>query len=458
MREYNHGSISKHKRASGLVWRGSIRFRDDGSKWTQVTRIFTDKDGEPIKAYPDKDEDTPDNRGKATAEKALAAWRAELIEADRRADAEAAEAARKAEEAEQRVLVADYVDHHIERLATLQAIEQSTKRDYKKAATLIRAEFADVAIQDLTTRMVEDFVLKLINGERLRHDQSDGMRSKLSVVTATKYYRVLKAALQRAVDPDHIVMWNAAAGVKLPEKTTTEKNVLDAASCARLIDFIAKGEPTPTMTGAALGLLAGLGPAEACGLRWRNVDLSQDKPSIHIEEVLGFADNGDYLKEPKCATRRRTIPIPSQLRDCLERRKKAYVEECKLAGVPLMGDMFVLGDCTGSFYSPRNLSRSWSALAESLRLKGTISPNVKFYDLRHHYATSLVKSGADVKSVSSLMGHADPMMTLRVYAQSDPEAKSAAVNRMEGLHKSVMAFESKDADEKRQAEKTGTSD
>ncbi len=40
--------------------------------------------------------------------------------------------------------------------------------------------------------------------------------------------------------------------------------------------------------------------------------------------------------------------------------------------------------------------------------------------LRHFFASSLISGGASVKTVSTLLGHSSPVITLRVYAHLFP--------------------------------------
>jgi integrase len=53
-------------------------------------------------------------------------------------------------------------------------------------------------------------------------------------------------------------------------------------------------------------------------------------------------------------------------------------------------------------------------------------PHIRFHDLRHTFATRLVRSGVDIVTVQHLLGHSNIMMTSR-YAHSDADAKMAAV-------------------------------
>ncbi|WP_237490887.1 tyrosine-type recombinase/integrase [Streptomyces sp. XHT-2] len=46
--------------------------------------------------------------------------------------------------------------------------------------------------------------------------------------------------------------------------------------------------------------------------------------------------------------------------------------------------------------------------------------------LRHFYASALLDAGENVKAVSEYMGHADPGMTLRVYAHLMTDSRERA--------------------------------
>ena len=43
-------------------------------------------------------------------------------------------------------------------------------------------------------------------------------------------------------------------------------------------------------------------------------------------------------------------------------------------------------------------------------------PHARLHDLRHVHATTLLLAGAQVHVVAARLGHADPSITLRVYA------------------------------------------
>jgi site-specific recombinase XerD len=57
-------------------------------------------------------------------------------------------------------------------------------------------------------------------------------------------------------------------------------------------------------------------------------------------------------------------------------------------------------------------------------------PGLNWQVLRRSYATWLVQSGADLKSVQGQMLHTDPELAMLVYAQIVPASQRTAVTQM----------------------------
>ena len=57
---------------------------------------------------------------------------------------------------------------------------------------------------------------------------------------------------------------------------------------------------------------------------------------------------------------------------------------------------------------------------------------MKFYDLRHTFATRLIQAGVDLYRVQKLMKHKSPQMTQR-YAHHYPESLRDGVEVLDGL-------------------------
>ena len=59
--------------------------------------------------------------------------------------------------------------------------------------------------------------------------------------------------------------------------------------------------------------------------------------------------------------------------------------------------------------------------------KGAELPALRFHDLRHSFATRILQRGADIKTVSALLGHADIATTTK-YLHATDESKKRAVD------------------------------
>jgi integrase len=60
-------------------------------------------------------------------------------------------------------------------------------------------------------------------------------------------------------------------------------------------------------------------------------------------------------------------------------------------------------------------------------------PGLRLHDMRHYYATSLIRQGLDIVAVSALLGHSRPSITADIYAhvRADGEDRArAALARM----------------------------
>ena len=60
-------------------------------------------------------------------------------------------------------------------------------------------------------------------------------------------------------------------------------------------------------------------------------------------------------------------------------------------------------------------------------------PNFHPHILRHSFASLAITGGADIASVSELLGHSDKAVTLRMYSHADEESKQRAASLVRNL-------------------------
>ncbi len=75
----------------------------------------------------------------------------------------------------------------------------------------------------------------------------------------------------------------------------------------------------------------------------------------------------------------------------------------------------------GTALEERNFARRWYRLRRRAQREG-IRP-LKLHATRHTWATLALQSGKSVRWVADQLGHADPALTLRVYAHAIREAE-----------------------------------
>lgn len=122
----------------------------------------------------------------------------------------------------------------------------------------------------------------------------------------------------------------------------------------------------------------------------------------------GKDENGKCERKtgtPKTRTSRREIPIPKQILEIMKSIRKKSNSKYVIANA-------------ASPVSVRSYQRSFELLLKKLNIahKG-------FHALRHTFATRALECGMDVKTLSEILGHKNPTITLNRYVHSLMEHK-----------------------------------
>jgi integrase len=229
----------------------------------------------------------------------------------------------------------------------------------------------------------------------VRHSDVQSWVSDLSndrsATTVIRAYGVLASILDIAVR-DRRILTNPARGVRLPRKTRHPHVYLTDDQVSSLA-LAAKGHGTLVLVLAYCGLRWG----EAAGLRVRDVDLLRRRINVNRSAV----EVGSTIEvgTPK-SHKRRSVPFPATL-------VPALGEAC--AGKD--SDDLVFSDLRGEFIKRAHNDIGWFGSAVRAAGLERITP----HSLRHTAASLAVRSGANVKAVQRMLGHASAAMTLDVY-------------------------------------------
>jgi integrase len=399
---YSAGNVIK---ARGK-WRGQILYTDEAGNRKRLSKNLEDADG-PIPC------DARTNRGKNRALAALDRWRAELIEADAKAETQGKPSPNLAG-----MTVGEYLDAFLDELGATQHVEESTLTGYRSSARAIKADLGDRYVTDLTTADVQQWEIDLLG-------------RGLSNRTATKHFRLLSQAIQAVVDSGKL-MTNPCKSVKLPKYQREQPHAMTREQTNELLATLAALPQTREVAAARISLCSGMRRGEVCALTWADVD--EAAGMVHVTKAIGEGAGGAYIKTPKNHYSVRDIPMTPQLADAFKARRSYVLAEAGKQDVTpspsQLAAAYVLGDLSGSYPNPAVIGRGWIQLRSLLNITDAQGRPLKFHDLRHTYATLAIQAGADVKSLSSILGHKDASMTLNVYASSDEGARRLAAKRI----------------------------
>jgi integrase len=213
-------------------------------------------------------------------------------------------------------------------------------------------------------------------------------------------HAVLRAALAQAVRWEWAPT-NAAGAARLRQPKQAPREAM-AIEDVRAVIRVARELDSAAGMAMRLAAVAGLRRAELAALRWDDVDgdgLTVDK-SV---EVVRTAERGKpdvRVALTKTANRRHVSLDTETLAEI------AALREVREAVSPYM---FSLTD------GPPNPDRIGWWWTRTRRVAG-IDPKWRLHDLRHWTATAAISSGHDIRTVAGRLGHANPAMTMRVYA------------------------------------------
>lgn len=167
--------------------------------------------------------------------------------------------------------------------------------------------------------------------------------------------------------------------------------------------------------GIILCLYTGLRLGELLALTWDDIDFHAGLLTVNKTSYV-LKDNGTYricVDTPKTDSSIRVIPIPKPILSELKRIKKKNCAE------------FVISTCKGGRVSNRSYQTTFKRV---LKKAGVEYKN--FHVLRHTFATRALECGMDIKTLSEIMGHKSPVITMNRYVHSLMETKRKAMNTL----------------------------
>jgi integrase len=171
--------------------------------------------------------------------------------------------------------------------------------------------------------------------------------------------------------------------------------------------------------GAGLGMRQG----EVLGLAVEDVDFL--RRVVHVRRQVKIVGSRLVFGLPK-SREEREVPLPDEV----GLRLAAHIAEYPPAGVTLPwqapGGKPVTAGLVFTSRERKAIDRnSWNRYAWHVALEKAgmaTGREAGFHQLRHHFASTALYAGCDVRSLADWLGHGDPGFTLRVYSHMMPAA------------------------------------
>ena len=237
--------------------------------------------------------------------------------------------------------------------------------------------------------------------------------SGLSATSVLRAHGVLASILDGAVR-DRRLSSNPARGVNLPRKSPKRRAYLSAAQ----VELLAResGSYCPLVLFLAY---TGLRWGEAIALRVESTDLLRRR--VQVTENAVRVGRDLVVGTPKSHSSR-SVPVPAFL-----------VEHLARACEGKSRDQLVFGEGRIHLHPPNSRDGWFVASVRRAQAIDPEFPRVTLHDLRHTAASLAVSTGAHVKAVQRMLGHASAAMTLDTYADlfdADLDAVSDALDEL----------------------------
>lgn len=310
-----------------------------------------------------------------------------------------------------RITVAEYLDRWLETHAM--AIRPRTLASYRYLVEeYIKPALGEMPLQALQPATISKLYLDL-------HTTGGRRGEGLSARSVAYVHAVLRKAFNDAVHIDRLLTKNPAESAKRPLRERQQRtpvwnpgelrSFLAAASEHRYSAFYA----TAAFTGARRG--------ELLHLRWTDLDL--DVRTMHLRGSAGVID-GQWVDGPTKGGDHRSISLDAGTVALLRDLREEQQAKRQTAADSWEGwDKYVFTTDLGKRIHPDSVSQAMPRLiasANAARAAAGLEPlaHARLHDLRHIHATTLLLEMVPVHVVAARLGHADPAITLRVYAHA----------------------------------------
>ncbi|GGR28849.1 tyrosine-type recombinase/integrase [Agromyces mediolanus] len=316
-------------------------------------------------------------------------------------------------------------------MAATHKLKPKTRRGYEDCFALhIYPTFGNRRINTITSMDVEKWAAEMRTKPKPKHnDDAPDLPYAASTVRGAliALSKVFKYAARH-----RLISGNPCAGIEKPKIVREEPTFLSPQQVERLADWLDDVPPYGLIVRFAA--YTGLRPGELEALRIRDINFLRRHVEVRRQAQHTPKVGLEYIT-PKSAKAVRDVPLTRSLLRALAQHVEAH---------PYRSDPDALlwpgrkkGGAPGkraplSYDVPfRHGSVYRGHLKPALEELGI--PVVRWYDLRHFYASACAAQGIDIHKVARWMGHANINMTYSTYMHLFVDGHEADMERLDAL-------------------------
>jgi integrase len=312
--------------------------------------------------------------------------------------------------------VAELLDEWLE--LNVETWAASTRRDNTSRAELVKTDpIAKRAVARLTVVEVERWHARL-------------RQAGAGEASIRNQHNVLRAALAQAVRWGWISI-NAAGAARLRHPKRSPRSAMTPDQVRTVLAAAASIEPAAELA-LRLAAVTGARRSEVAALQWS--DIAAGRVTFDSSIEVSYVGSGDQRQRALQDAPTKTANLRTV---ALDEHTVVMIEHLRAEREAYGPWMFMVGDDPPS---PERIRWWWNRS----RAIAQLDRRWRLHDLRHWSATTAIGGGADVRMVAGRLGHANPSMTLRVYAHAIDGADGAVAQRLGDsldLHEAVSAPE-----------------
>ena len=267
-------------------------------------------------------------------------------------------------------------------------------------------------------KLVENHILPVLGKVKLKDLRpavidsfyQNRIKAGVGVRTIRYCHAVLHSALEKAVRLE-LLTKNPVKGATPPRKNEAEIIILDE---DQVIQFLIASRGNRHEALFHLAVKTGMRQAELLGIKWSDLNWTTGQLQVR-RQAQRSPGKGYIFCEPKTKAGRRIVPLGEASLNVLRKHLENQRVQKLFTGSRWQDLDLIFPSTIGTPIDLCNLRKEFRRVLDDAGL-----PGIRFHDLRHTAASIMLKHNIPIFTVSRVLGHSRPSITLDIYAHMIP--------------------------------------